>query len=637
MTRTSIAPIIAAAFLWVSGGLSPAEAACETCANFAAGARWGTVTASALTEASGIAASSLNPGVLWTHNDGARQKLFAVSTNGALLATFDLKHTVQDVEDIAVGPGPEPGVSYIYLGDIGASGTIEGARAQVQVLRIPEPVVDLSWSENPRSADIPSVTAFALAYPDGAYDAEGLMVDSQAGTLFVVTKQPGEARVYGAQLGQDSALTLNFEISVPFSNVSAADISADGTRVVFRNEDFATLWARCADETIRQSLAREGKSVPVIGTPEEPNGEGIGFLRDGTGYVTISEGLSPGIYFFQSLCPTAPSFTTRLADQSAYAGARVEFSGAAVGYPAPVYSWRFNSAVLPGQSSPSLIFEAVTPAQSGTYELVASNASGTAITSAALTVHAKPDLRITEVQSSTAPSPNLPTADWWELTSFESRTVSLSGWKFNDNAGGLTDPYVLGAGLAIAPGESIIFVEGLSAAQFRVWWGDTNLPANLQIISYTGPGLSLSATGDGLRLWTDVATVQADTVSQVDFAAALNGVSFGYNPVTGQFGQVSQVGVFGAFKAASSADVGSPGRILSPATNPVLRVQLEGTSLRIVFEATAGHWYRLQASASPAGEAWTDAAPAVQAASDGSMSFAAPAADQRKFFRVAVD
>src|SRR5678816_3059391 len=108
--------------------VAPAFGACEPCNSYAQGIVWGEVTVDTITEASGIASSRRNPGVLWTHNDGSKRKVFAVSTNGFLLASFDVNQAVDDVEDIAVGPGPEPGISYIYLGDIGANGLVPETR-----------------------------------------------------------------------------------------------------------------------------------------------------------------------------------------------------------------------------------------------------------------------------------------------------------------------------------------------------------------------------------------------------------------------------------------------------------------------------------------------------------------------------
>ena len=69
-----------------------------------------------IVEASGIAASRTNPNVIYTHNDsGGEPEIFAIqTTNGHRLATYRLEGAdTNDWEDIAVGPGPEPGVSYI--------------------------------------------------------------------------------------------------------------------------------------------------------------------------------------------------------------------------------------------------------------------------------------------------------------------------------------------------------------------------------------------------------------------------------------------------------------------------------------------------------------------------------------------
>src|SRR6185369_6870633 len=129
-------------------GLPTCHAACAPCTSFASGTPWGTVAISALTEASGIAASRKNQSVLWTHNDGSRQKLFAIGLDGVLLSTFTLKPNVNDVEDIAVGPGPLAGVSYLYVGDIGGSAGTGNVRPHVQILRIEEPLVSLAWATN---------------------------------------------------------------------------------------------------------------------------------------------------------------------------------------------------------------------------------------------------------------------------------------------------------------------------------------------------------------------------------------------------------------------------------------------------------------------------------------------------------
>jgi hypothetical protein len=258
-------------------------------------------------------------------------------------------------------------------------------------------------------------------------------------------------------------------------------------------------------------------------------------------------------------CPAPPLFTPSLTDQSVSSGGTVTFHVTTAGCPPPRYQWRFNGQVIAGQTTSSLVLSNVTVANAGPYEVNASNAAGTSTSSAILSVRFKPDLRITEVMSDPAPSPGVPTADWWELTSFESQPIDLTGWRFNDSNGGLADPFVITDPLIIGPGETVVFLEALSAANFRVWWGESNLPPGLQIISYTGSGLSFRTTGDTLFLWDNLSTDPNDPVARADFGAATPGVSFNYDPVSQQFGGMSQPGINGVIQAESAPDIGSPG------------------------------------------------------------------------------
>ena len=88
---------------------------------------------------------------------------------------------------MAAGPGPQPGKSYLYIGDIGDNSE---ARSEIVVYRIPEPVVvpaDATTTKaKPHLTDPPEV--FRLRYPDGKHDAEALLVHPQTGHLYVVTK-----------------------------------------------------------------------------------------------------------------------------------------------------------------------------------------------------------------------------------------------------------------------------------------------------------------------------------------------------------------------------------------------------------------------------------------------------------------
>ena len=68
------------------------------------------------------------------HNDGSHKEIFAVATTGKLVARVRIPTAIDDVEDIAIGPGPRSGVDYVYLGDIGDN---DDKRPEVRLVRFP--------------------------------------------------------------------------------------------------------------------------------------------------------------------------------------------------------------------------------------------------------------------------------------------------------------------------------------------------------------------------------------------------------------------------------------------------------------------------------------------------------------------
>jgi hypothetical protein len=617
------------------------HAACTGCTVFDNGVAWGVVSSAAVNDASGIAASRRNPGVLWIINDGNEEIVFAVNTNGAHLATFNHSKGMDDVEDIAVGPGPSNGVTYVYVGDIGGDVGTNSTRDSVKIVRAPEPFVDRAWAGVPRVLDFDDADGFTLRYPDGGYEAEALMVDPLNGDIYVATKQDNQSRLYRANVNgatNREIVTMQYVRTVGYHEASAADISPEGTQILFRRENSARVWQRCDGEPIANSFDRPDYSVPVIGRPTEPNGEGVAFLGDNSGYVTISDSTTnPVIYFFRAVCHRAPFFVQTPANQVAFVGGSVRFVGWAGGFPVPTYTWRFNGQVLAGQTGAELNLSLLKVGNSGRYEVTADNPYGSVSASATLTVRARANVGITEAMPAQAPSPGVPSGDWWELTSFDSHPIDLTGWRFNDDSGGLAGAFTISNRLIIAPGESIIFAEELNAEQFSIWWGPEKLPPGMQVFTYAGSGLSLGAGGDGIRLWDHLATEANDTMARVDFGAATNGYSFIYNPVTGKFGDVAQLGSFGVVQAQFSPDFSSPGRIDAPTARPELTCELEGDSVRIEFDAIANRLYRLEVRNSVSGS-WMRTGDTFNATSNTRAFFlirCEPGGS--RFFRVTVD
>ena len=151
--------------------------------------------------------------------------------------------------------------------------------------------------------------------------------------------------------------------------------------------------------------------------------------------------------------------------------------------------------------------------------------------------------------------------DWWELSNLGNFPVNLQGYRFDDNHDSFTDADTLTNAVSIAPGQSIILAEDMTADQFRTWWGPQNLPANLKIITY--PSIGFSSSGDAVYLWNAAANSITDTVASATFSTAVRGVSFSYDPVANRFGGLSVAGQSGAFVAAVNDDIGSPGTIIN--------------------------------------------------------------------------
>jgi hypothetical protein len=187
---------------------------------------------------------------------------------------------------------------------------------------------------------------------------------------------------------------------------------------------------------------------------------------------------------------------------------------------------------------------------------------------------ASAQLRITEVESAQAAGQH---GDWWELTNLGSTPLDLIGFKFDDSSAAIATSVTLSTvSLPIAPGESIIFVESLTPELFRAWWG-AGLSLDTKVITYTGSGLGLGASGDAVNVW-DASNVLVD---QATFGAATAGVSFGFDAATGVFGGLSQLGVGGAFAAFENGDLGSPGIAVVP--EPSTMALLLGSLLMLVL------------------------------------------------------
>ena len=261
-----------------------------TCAGTLVTGATGTVSDPILDEVSGVVDSTANAGVLWVHNDsGDSARLFALTAAGTVLGTFTVTGaSAQDWEDLAQGPGPVEGQRYLYAGDIGDNAL---ARASIAVYRIPEPVVDADAAPVGTVA-MSGMNKLTFTYPDGAHNAETLLVDTD-GAIYVVTKQSGSATIFRAPPGlAGGSSTVLENVGTVAINAGAlltgGDIAPAGDAIALRTYGQVYIYQRSAGSTIAATLA--GARCAGAYTVE-PQGEAIAFLSDAQSYITMSEGV----------------------------------------------------------------------------------------------------------------------------------------------------------------------------------------------------------------------------------------------------------------------------------------------------------------------------------------------------------
>ncbi|WP_183557257.1 hypothetical protein [Mucilaginibacter sp. SP1R1] len=261
----------------------------------------GTLSSKQMDEISGIAASSISPNIYYVHNDsGDTSRFFAITPDGKLKTTIYFNGThkplgVRDCEDIAVGPGPVKGKSYVYIGDIGDN---NNWWPFLTIYRIPE---KKSWATDSLSNVV--AVPVNLKYPDGAKDAETLMIDPVEKLLYIVTKRSDTVGVYTAPLNYTANDTLKltkrarlfFPGFRPFKWITGGDISKDGQQVLLRSYEKVYYWRRQPKEHIWDTMVRKPEEVPY---KPEKQGEAIGFTPDAKGFYTTSEGVFAPIYYY---------------------------------------------------------------------------------------------------------------------------------------------------------------------------------------------------------------------------------------------------------------------------------------------------------------------------------------------------
>jgi hypothetical protein len=239
-----------------------------------------------LEESSGIAWSRAHPGVLWSHNDGEEAVLFAVDPEGKLVARIPLSGArIWDWEDVAVGDCPSG--TCLYVADTGDN---QEVRSRPQLIRVREP-------ETLEEAALVA-EAFPLELPNGPRDIEAVFVLPGEQVYFISKGRNHPLTLYhyppplraGERVTLEEVQTLSDgSMSIP-SQVTGADASEDGTRVVVRSYEALFFYSVEAGRLIPE----EGGRV-ALGTLQEPQGEAVGFGPGGLVILTTEAGNFGGV------------------------------------------------------------------------------------------------------------------------------------------------------------------------------------------------------------------------------------------------------------------------------------------------------------------------------------------------------
>jgi hypothetical protein len=249
-------------------------------------------------EVSGLVASPTTPELLWLHNDsGDVARLVAVTTSGTVLGSVLLPEvTAIDFEDAAVAPCPDGSGPCLWIADTGDNLADDPAlaRTSLNLLAIPEPVVDVSAPFGERVAD--NVWSFPFTVQGGPANIEAVVVTTSGDAAVLFEKRADDARILRLPLSLAAAgtmgeATISGRFDTPGNTVAlrvatGADLHVDGRQLLLRT--YEAVYLADLDDGVAVDGVLATDFVRLY-APLEAQGEVVSFDADGTGIWTSSE------------------------------------------------------------------------------------------------------------------------------------------------------------------------------------------------------------------------------------------------------------------------------------------------------------------------------------------------------------
>ena len=239
-----------------------------------------------LRESSGVAWSRVQPGVLFSHNDGGHEgSIYVLDGEGSLLSELPLRGVRnRDWEDIATGECGDD--ACIYVADIGDNAEV---RDQIVLYRVRDPGVYLGTRLD--------AEAFPMTLPDGPRDMEAVFVLPGEEVFFVSKGRSDAVTLYryppplraGETVTLEAVQTLtNDRLPIP-QQVTGSDASVDGSIIAIRTYESLSFF-RMVDGRLEDM---DGGRV-ALRTLNEAQGEAVGLGPSGQIVLTSEASMGRG-------------------------------------------------------------------------------------------------------------------------------------------------------------------------------------------------------------------------------------------------------------------------------------------------------------------------------------------------------
>ena len=264
----------------------------------------GHLQAAKLVEASGLAASRRQLGLLWAINDsGNEPRLFALAADGSDLGQVTMAGVKNvDWEDLAAFTWN--GEPWLLVADVGDN---PGRRSHVVLHALPEPQAD---DQGRYAGTVRPAWSLTFTYPDGPRDCEAVAVDETAERILLLSKRSEPPVLYSLPLGPavDEALHVATVIGplatlppptatdllLPYgryrSQPTAMDLSADSSELLVLTYRHAYLLRRDPGQGWIAVLAKPMQAIELPDLFTLAQREAACFSPDGKSLFVTGEG-----------------------------------------------------------------------------------------------------------------------------------------------------------------------------------------------------------------------------------------------------------------------------------------------------------------------------------------------------------